>query len=901
MIPNPDFREIASKWQKRWSEAGVFESHESSTKPKYYVLEMFPYPSGKLHMGHVRNYSIGDAIARFRRMQGFNVLYPMGFDAFGLPAENAAIQGGADPAQWTYSRIEDMKSQQRALGFSYDWRREVTTCSDDYYRWNQWIFLKFIEKGLAYRKKAPVNWCPECSTVLANEQVKDGFCWRCKSKVEQRDLEQWFLKITAYADELLEAIPSLSEWPESVRIMQSNWIGKSEGVEVFFKLADGGIKLSTFTTRCDTIYSVTFIVIAPEHPLVMELVKGTEYEKETKEVIKKIQEQSEIERTTPEGKDKIGCFLGKYVINPVTGEKIPIYVANFALMYGTGIVMADAHDQRDFEFARKYNIPLKFVISSDGQPINSEKAQSAFLDDGILFNSGEFSGIHNRDALPKMADWLEKKGWGKKTTCYKIRDWLISRQRYWGTPIPVVYCGKCGVVPVPEEELPVKLPTGARFTGLGNPLETVSSFVNTRCPSCGGAARRETDTMDTFFDSSWYFLRYCSPKEDAVLFDSKKVSYWMPVDQYIGGIEHAILHLLYARFFCRALRDLGLVEFDEPFLRLLAQGMVLKGGIKMSKSIGNVVDPGDIIARHGPDTARVFILFTALPTKELEWSDEGAASVHRFLLRLYRLVTDNAGKISYSKPRKGASGFDALVLSKANRAVEAVTRNMDNFEFNYAISALFALTDDLYRYKDNISSEAFGYAVNRLLLMLSPFAPHICEELWEHTGKTSLLASEEWPKVDESLVDPKAEASEKLFSSVREDIIRIKELAKTDSPKEIIIYTSPEWKWSALEVVRTAVGGKPDVGVATKAIMAEPSLRAKGKDALDFAKRVAPKIADYKSAVRFDEFEALSFFKDSLSKEFSCKIFIEKAEETKKDPAGKARNAIPMKPAIYIE
>ncbi len=894
-----DFVEIAEKWQERWEKDKVFLSKRDSDKEKYYVLEMFPYPSGKLHMGHVRNYSIGDSLARFKRMQGYNVIYPMGYDAFGLPAENAAIQSGADPAEWTYSRIEDMKKQQKELGFSYDWSREVKTCSKDYYKWNQWIFKKFFEKGLAYKKKAPVNWCPECNTVLANEQVKDGTCWRCHSVVQEKELEQWFLKITDYADELLEGIDKLAEWPESVRLMQKNWIGKSHGVDINFKLEGTNELLPTYTTRCDTIFSVTFLAIAPEHPMISDLVKGTGLEEQVKEFVKETKRQSMIDRQNEE-KEKSGVFTGKYAINPVNNERIPIFIANFALMYGSGIVMCDAHDKRDFRFARKYDIPLKFVISKDGKQTNPADYTDAYTDDGILFDSGEFSGMSNHEALPKMAEWLEKNKMGKRTINYKLRDWLISRQRFWGTPIPMLYCEKCGIVPVPDEQLPVELPDKAKFTGLGNPVETVFDFVNTSCPKCGGPAKRETDTMDTFFDSCWYFLRYCSPKEDTLPFDKKEATYWMPVDQYIGGIEHAVLHLLYARFFCKGLRDLGLVNFDEPFLRLLAQGMVLKDGTKMSKSIGNTVDPSEIIDKHGPDTARVFILFAALPTKELEWSDEGVASTHRFLVRLFRLVNDNLSEISLADPKLD-SDYNKLIVSKTNRAIKKVTGHMNNFEFNYAISKLVSLMDDLYRYKDNISKEAFGYAVERLLLMFAPFAPHIAEELWERIGKTSMIVKESWPEPEEKLIDLAIENAESLLGTVREDIIRIKELAKMDKPKRIVVYTAPPWKWKGVSLVREAVGEKPDMGTAMKALMADSEMKSKGKAIQEFVKRIIPKLGDYKEAEEFDEYASLSSFKNLLEKQFSCTVSIESAEKPEYDPANKAKNALPLKPAIFME
>ncbi|HDD46401.1 MAG TPA: leucine--tRNA ligase, partial [Candidatus Aenigmarchaeota archaeon] len=617
-----NFKEFEVKWQREWEKTGIFKAKPRGKK--YYVLEMFPYPSGKLHMGHVRNYSIGDAYARFKRMLGYNVLYPMGYDALGLPAENAAIKHNACPKEWTYERIKEMREQQKRLGFSYDWSREIRTCDPDYYKWNQWIFLQFFKRGLVYRKKAPVNWCPSCQTVLANEQVIEGKCWRCKTKVTQKELEQWFINIRKYANELLKGLEKLKGWPERVKIMQENWIGKSEGAEIEFKIEGSNKSIKIFTTRPDTIYGVTFMVFAPEHPMVRELVKGTEYESKVEEFIERVRAESLAERTD-ESKPKEGMFIGRYAINPVNGERVPIYIGDFVIYeYGGGAVMAvPAHDQRDFEFAKKHGIEIKVVIRPGDKELKAEEMERAYVDDGIMVNSGKFNGMHNREAMKKIVEYLEELGVGKAKVEYKLRDWLISRQRYWGTPIPIIYCEKCGVVPVKEEDLPVLLPDDVKFTGKGNPLQTSKTFLNVSCPKCGGKARRETDTMDTFFDSSWYFFRYCSPNTSNAPFDKEAVEYWCPVDQYIGGIEHATMHLIYARFFTKALRDLGLVSIDEPFTNLLTQGMVIKDGAKMSKSLGNVVDPGEMIEKYGADTVRLFILFASSPEKELEWSDKG--------------------------------------------------------------------------------------------------------------------------------------------------------------------------------------------------------------------------------------------------------------------------------------
>ena len=698
-----DFKSIEKKWQDKWEKEKIFEVKEDPKKKKFYCLEMFPYPSGKIHMGHMRNYSIGDCIARFKRMHGFNVLYPMGYDAFGLPAENAAIKNKINPKKWTLDNIEFIKNQQKSLGLSYDWTRTISTCLPDYYKWNQWIFLKMFEKGLAYKKAAPVNWCPSCNTVLANEQVEDGKCWRCSSEVGERRLEQWFFKITEYANELLEDIKKLEHWPERLRVMQTNWIGKSEGVEIFFKMEGLNEIIPAFTTRPDTIFSVTFIVLAPEHPLVLKLVKGTKYEKGALEFIERVKKESLTDRTN-EAKEKDGFFIGKYVVNPATKEKIPVWIANFAIVdYGTGAVMCDAHDKRDFRFARKYNIPLKFVISKDGKLVDATKAKDAYTDDGILFDSGEFTGKNNRDALQKIAEWLVKNNNAKKIVNYKLRDWLISRQRYWGTPIPIVYCDKCGIVPVSEKDLPVLLPEDVKFTGEGNPVATSKKFIETSCPKCKGKARRETDTMDTFVDSSWYFIRYCSA-QSSEMFDQKSVKRWMPVDQYIGGIEHAILHLLYARFFVKVLRDMKLLNFDEPFLRLLSQGMITKDGAKMSKSKGNVVSPDEITEKYGADTGRFFILFASDPEKELEWSDKGVEGSFRFLNKVFSLP-DHESKSSLK---------DKLTESKLNRAIQNVTEDIETYQFNVALNKIMGFVNFLNKNKENIAkisatiSRSFG-------------------------------------------------------------------------------------------------------------------------------------------------------------------------------------------------
>ena len=897
-----DFKKIADKWQDKWEKAKIFQSTEKSDKKKFYVLEMFPYPSNRLHMGHLRNYSIGDCYARYKRMQGFNVLYPMGYDAFGLPAENAAIKHGIDPEKWTFTNMNTIRQQQKAMGFSYDWDREVASLYENYYKWNQWIFLKFYEKGLAYKKKAAVNWCQSCNTVLANEQVVDGKCWRCQNDVTETFLEQWFFKITDYAEELLKGIEKLEHWPERVKTMQRNWIGKSYGVEIFFKLKGTDKIIPTFTTRPDTIYSVTFIVIAPEHPLVIELVKGTKYEKEALETIKQIKKQTKAERTTAEGKDKIGCFLGKYAINPVNGEEVPIYLANFVLMdYGTGIVMADAHDQRDFEFAKKYGIKLKFVISKDGKSVDANKAAEAYIEDGILFNSGEFSGMKNRDAIEPISKWMEENKFGKITVNFKLRDWLISRQRYWGTPIPIIYCDKCGIVQVPYEKLPVKLPkpSKCKFTGQGNPLETCEEFVEAKCPKCKGKTKRETDTMDTFVDSSWYFLRYCSPKYDKEPFDKEKAEYWMPVDQYIGGIEHAILHLLYARFFTKALRDLGLATVDEPFARLLTQGMVTKDGAKMSKSLGNVVDPAEIYEKYGPDTARLFILFAALPEKELEWSDKGINSSFRFLNKVYNLINENLHDISLKHyDEHKLNDKDKYVLSKTHITIKKVTEHIERFEFSLAIGRMMEDVDILQKYKER-NKEVFGEAVKNLVLMMLPFTPHLSEELWHMIKEQGFVSLRQWPSYDENKIDKRSEAIAEFAENTRKDIIEILRLAKIEKPKKITLFIAEKWKYDFMEKTRQEMKKTRNAGEIIKALMSA-DLKVYGQE---IARLVPKLLSDETRIPKFVlgqdvEFHAINDASKNYEGEFKCKVEAIIAENSKEP---KAKQAMPSKAAILVE
>jgi leucyl-tRNA synthetase len=757
------FSDIEEKWQRVWEENRFYSVSEDKDKKKYYVLEMFPYPSGKLHMGHVRNYSIGDVVARFMHMRGFNVIHPMGWDAFGLPAENAAIKNNIPADKWTLDNIVNMKQQLKRLGLSYDWDREVNTCMPDYYKWTQWWFLQMYKNGLAYRKEAVVNWCPSCATVLANEQVVDGVCERCDTTVEKRRLEQWFFRITKYADRILNNLDKLTGWPEKVRIMQNNWIGRSTGVQVNFKLKETGEDIPCFTTRPDTIFGVTYLVLAPEHPLVERLIKGKPNETAIRQFISETVKQSELLRTSTET-EKEGIFTGAYGINPMNGEEFPIWIANYVLMdYGTGAVMAvPAHDERDFAFAKKYNLPIKVVITPSKDGSAEVELAEAYVDPGYLVNSGQFSGMQSTSAIEAIADYMEANGIGRKTINYKLRDWLISRQRYWGAPIPMVYCPKCGIVPVPEKDLPVFLPTDVLFAEGGqSPLATREDFVNTTCPECGGPARRETDTMDTFVCSSWYFARYTDSHNDSKPFSRENVDYWMPVDQYIGGVEHAILHLMYARFFTMVMYDLGLIGVEEPFANLLTQGMVLKDGAKMSKSKGNVVDPDAIISKYGADTARLFMLFAAPPQRDLEWSDHGVEGAYRFLNRIWRLVYDCKGVLdaSFPLPQKYEPEDETGVRMRrlAHQTVKRVTDDIvERFNFNTAISAIMELVNGLYHYKedkgyqhDTVARDyVFSESIQKLLLLLSAFAPHITEELWMNLGYDESIHVQEWPSYD---------------------------------------------------------------------------------------------------------------------------------------------------------
>ncbi len=737
-------KEIEPRWQSEWEKADVFGADAHPSRPKYYVLEMLPYPSGTLHMGHVRNYSIGDALARYKWMRGFRVLHPMGWDSFGLPAENAAIKNNRDPGEWTRSNIAKMKQQHRRFGFSYDWSTEISVCEPEYYRWNQWLFLKMYARGLAYRKEAQVNWCPECQTVLANEQVVNGCCWRHEdTPVEGRSLEQWFLRTTDYADELLNDLQQLEGgWPERVLTMQRNWIGKSIGTRVDFLLEGSEEKITVFTTRVDTIFGSTCVILAPEH----ELVSRFGFEKEAERMIRS--------RTSkdPADVEKEGLATGHYAINPYNNERAPIWIGDFVLMeYGSGAIMAvPAHDQRDFEFCRKYGIPIRPVIRPvDGSLADEPAMKEAFEDYGVVENSPPFSGLSSEEAKQKMTAWAQERGFGESAITYRLRDWGISRQRYWGTPIPIIYCQQCGVVPVPEDKLPVLLPANVKLTGTGqSPLRSVAEFVNVDCPTCGGAAERECDTMDTFIDSSWYFYRYCDPKNNRAPYDTNKVAAWFPIDQYIGGIEHAVLHLVYARFFTKVMRDLGLITWNEPATRLFNQGMVIRDGAKMSKSKGNVVDPDSAVERFGADTVRLFSLFAAPPEKDLDWQDAGVEGMHRFLGRVYRFVTRNAtGKGSL----KGEPSNDAdrALLRKLHQTIQKVTNDFETrWHFNTSLAAIMELTNDLYARESELSPAVLQETLTKLVLLLGPFAPYMAEDLWHELGQEGTLLRIAWPDFD---------------------------------------------------------------------------------------------------------------------------------------------------------
>ncbi|MFP4475338.1 MAG: leucine--tRNA ligase [Desulfatibacillaceae bacterium] len=818
---------IEARWRRYWEETGLFEVSEDRSRKKYYLLEMFPYPSGKIHMGHVRNYTIGDVVARYKTMRGFNVLHPMGWDAFGMPAENAAIANDTHPARWTYENIDYMRNQLKRMGFSYDWRRELATCSPEYYRWEQWLFVKMLERDMAYRKEADVNWCEQCQTVLANEQVEQGLCWRCGMEVEPRKLKQWFLKTTDYAEDLLQYLDRMPGWPEKVLTMQRNWIGKSHGARIKFPVEQSDIEIEVFTTRPDTLCGATFMVLAPEHPLVEPLSRGYGREDEVDRFVARVTKEEKTRRTA-EDKEKEGVFLGSHCTNPLTGRRMPIYTANFALMdYGTGAVMSvPTHDQRDFEFARKYGLDLVVVIEPEGQDLDADEMDEAYTDDGILVNSGRFDGMRNREAMADITEYLERNNMGSAEVQYRLRDWGISRQRYWGAPIPVIFCEDCGIVPVPEDQLPVVLPEDADLLEGGrSPLPFLEDWLAVDCPKCGGPARRETDTMDTFVESSWYFQRYCSPGYDKGMFDTSAVDYWMPVDQYIGGVEHAILHLLYSRYFTRILKDFGLCDFKEPFTNLLTQGMVCKEIVtcpthgylfpeemevkgerrvckkcdaeaeigpvrKMSKSKKNVVDPNDLLDRYGADTVRLFCLFAAPPNLDLEWSEQGVEGSARFLNRVWRMVARHEDAVRSAKAYTGAPDDLAPpwkgLYRKSHQTIRKVSADIEErFHFNTAISAVMELVNAVYALEDadcsgKTAAGVLRHAVESVVVLLSPIVPHFCEELWEVLGNKPSILQVPWPEYRE---DALAEDEVVVVVQVNGKL-RGKFMARPDAPEE---------------------------------------------------------------------------------------------------------------------
>ena len=856
-----DPQTIERKWQRRWSEERAFEVTEDPSRPKYYCLVMFAYPSGHAHVGHVRNYMIGDVIARMKRMQGCNVLHPFGWDAFGMPAENAAIKNESHPERWTRANIAHMKSQLQRLGIGYAWEREIATCDRDYYRWNQWLFLKMYERGLAYRKRSSVNWCPECRTVLANEQVVDGGCWRCAAGVEARDLEQWFLRITHYADELLERIGELEAWPRKVLTMQQNWIGRSEGARVKFALAAadgadgaGDDAIEVFTTRIDTIHGATFVLLAPEHPLVDRLADESPDADGFRDRVGRFRALDRMARLTGQ-LEKEGFDTGRRARNPFTGEAVPIWIANFVLAdYGTGAIMAvPAHDQRDFEFARKYGLPVRVVIQpDDGPQLAGETLEAASAAPGTVVSSGEFSGLPSSEAVPAMTRTAEARGVGRSEVQYRLKDWGISRQRYWGTPIPIVYCDACGVRPVPYEDLPVELPDVEAFTGRGDsPLAQVPEFVSARCPTCGGPARRETDTMDTFVDSSWYFYRFCDPHNQAAPFSSSSVNYWAPVDFYIGGVEHAILHLIYSRFVCSVMRDLGLVAHDEPFTRLLTQGMVLRDGAVMSKSRGNVVDPDEMTARYGADALRLYEMFVAPPEKEIEWTDAGLEGSARFLGRVWRLVTPFAAALAAgadgaadapAAPELGAA--ERALRRKTHDTIRRVSGDLDpRVHLNTAVSALMELVNDSYAYCERTRLGPFAdapddaargseapagalgvvrEAIEALILMLAPFTPHLAEELWEAIGHAGGVTAAGWPAFDADIARAElVELPVQVNGKVRARLSVPVETPEAEVQRLALADLHVQARTSGQQVVRVIVVPRRLVNVVTRPAPAE--------------------------------------------------------------------------------
>ncbi|MBY9014104.1 MAG: leucine--tRNA ligase [Candidatus Lokiarchaeota archaeon] len=924
------FQKIEKKWQKKWQEEKIFEVKEDmskNAKKKYYILEMYPYPSSELHIGHLRNYSIGDSFARYKRMKGFNVLYPMGYDSYGLPAENAAIDHGVDPEEWTDSNIESIQNQQKRIGLSYDWTRMVYSHNPNYYKWDQWFFLKMYEKGLAYRQESYVNWCPDCVTVLANEQVQGGKCWRCSSDVEQKFLTQWFLKIRDYAEELLNGLNTV-DWPEKVKMMQRNWISRSEGTTIRFPIVGEDRTIDIFTTRADTLYGVTFMVFAPEHPWIKEWVKDSEYKDVFDNFYVEIMKQDKFERTNLDIEKK-GIFIGKHAINPITKEQIPIYVGNFVIYeYGAGAVMAvPGHDQRDFEFAKEFNIPIKIVIQPFDYELNVNKMTRAYEGDGILVNSDEFNGMDNRSTIKSISKKLESMNMGEETINYKLRDWLISRQRYWGCPIPVIYCKNCGTLPVPFEDLPVVLPKDVKFTGKGNPLKTSKNFINVPCPKCGKQAERETDTMDTFVDSSWYFFRYCDPNEKKLPYKKEIADYWMNVDQYIGGIEHAIMHLLYARFFTKVARDIGLQSSSEPFQRLLTQGMINKAhpfcsecetfamkaemhdkncrrcgtefilkSVKMSKSLGNTVDPIGIMNKYGADAARFFILFGASPKSGLEWSDEGVDFAFKYVKHTFTLLIEPPKTVRNDKIIR-----DTLIEYNLNKTIKIVSEALNKLSIRDAINEIIQFTSELYRYKsEGVYKEVFEKCTEILTLLLHPFVPHMTEEVWEQMGNKGFLSLALWPNYEKNILSVENDYKWNLMNNTVDSINHIIQIIKKEKLNEMIIIIAAEWKFDLmLKLLSLAEKSKDQREIIGK-LMENKEFKTKGKFVSQTVNKVLKNLGKYvKSPINaIDEFNFFFEIKKIYEKKYKCSVSIIPENESQEN---KAAQGLPGKPAIIIK
>lgn len=924
-----DPQKIENKWQQKWENNDIFTVKEDlkKKKNKYYVLEMYPYPSGDgLHMGHLRNYSIGDVFSRFKRMCGYNVLYPMGYDSFGLPAENAAIDQNANPEEWTNANIKLMKEQQKRIGLSYDWSRMIYSHDPNYYKWDQWFFLKMFEKNLAYRQESYVNWCPICSTVLANEQVQSGHCWRCNSEVEQRFLTQWFLRIRDYAEELLDGLDKV-DWPKKVKIMQQNWIGRSEGSIIKFPIVGEDRTINIFTTRADTLFGATFMVFAPEHPWVKNWLEGTNYEKDFKKFYNEVLKQDKFERTDIEVVKK-GMFTGKYAINPMTKEKIPIYIGNFVIYeYGAGAVMAvPAHDQRDFEFAKQYNIPIKIVIQPFDYELNVDKMTRSYEGNGILVNSEGFNGMENRTAMIKITEKLKQIGMGFATINYKLRDWLISRQRYWGCPIPIIYCDDCGIVPVPYEDLPVELPKDVKFTSKGNPLQTSENFKEIDCPKCGKLAVRETDTMDTFVDSAWYFFRFMDPISKELPYRKEIVNYWGNVDQYIGGVEHAILHLLYARFFTKVTRDLGLHKFDEPFQRLLTQGMINKAhpfcpkcdtfamkpdmhnkkckrcgteyvlkSVKMSKSLGNTVDPLSIMNEYGADAARFFILFGASPDSGLEWSDEGVGFASKFIKSAFSILVDPP-----EIKRKEKTIRDTLLQYNLNKTIKQVTENLEKISIREAINDIIQFTSEYNKYKsEGVIEDIFEESREKLPLLLHPFVPHITEEVWEIMGKTGFISLASWPSYNTELLTLENDFKWNLMNNIIDDINNIKTIMRKNELDKISIIIADQWKYQFYKIFLSLIDKTKNQGEIMNKIMQIEDFKPYSKKVSQMVSKALKNIGKYPKYVLSPkkEYQFFQDIKSMIMKKYNCvvEVLIEKDSNEKK-----ANQSLPGKPAIII-